>query len=161
VDHSAAGRALRGQLGPELVRAVGRLYRTIGRHRGYRYVFSPIMVPAGTPPVADDPDNFFASARRGAPAPHVTLADGRSTLDLYGRGFVLARFGKDAPDGGEIAGAAKARGVPLRTVTIDEPEAAHIYERKLVLVRPDGHVAWRGDRPPADAFGVIDRVRGA
>jgi hypothetical protein len=60
-----------------------------------------------------------------------------------------------------MAGAAKARGVPLRTVTIDEPEAAEIHERKLVLVRPDGHVAWRGDRAPANALGVIDRVRGA
>ena len=50
-------------------------------------------------------------------------------------------FGADAPDGAEIAEAAKNRGVPLRSVTIDEPEAAAIYERKLVLVRPDGHVA--------------------
>jgi hypothetical protein len=35
-----------------------------------------------------------------------------------------------------------------------------MYERKLVLVRPDGHVAWRGDTPPADYQGVIDRIRG-
>ena len=68
---------------------------------------------------------------------------------------------RDAPDGAEIAKAAKKRGVPLRTVTIDEPEAATIYERKLVLVRPDGHVAWRGDEAPSDALAMIDRVRGA
>jgi hypothetical protein len=30
-----------------------------------------------------------------------------------------------------------------------------------VLVRPDGHVAWRGDEAPTDATTVIDRVRGA
>jgi hypothetical protein len=36
-----------------------------------------------------------------------------------------------------------------------------MYERRLVLVRPDGHVAWRGDAPPADPLAVIDRVRGA
>jgi hypothetical protein len=46
-------------------------------------------------------------------------------------------------------------------VTIEEPEAAELYERKLVLVRPDGHVAWRGDREPADALAMIDRARGA
>ena len=160
-DDSDEGRALRGKLGPELVREVGRMFRTIGLQLGYRYEDSPIVVPDGTPPTPDDPENFVASARPGQRAPHVALADGRSTLDLYGRGFVLARFGAAAPDGAEIAGAAKARGVPLRTVTIDKPEAADIHERKLVLVRPDGHVAWRGDHPPADALGVIDRVRGA
>ena len=63
--------------------------------------------------------------------------------------------------GAEIAEAAKNRGVPLRTVTIDEPEAAAIYERKLVLVRPDGHVAWRGDDVPVDSLAMMDRVRGA
>jgi hypothetical protein len=89
------------------------------------------------------------------------LADGRSTLDLYGRGFVLARFGRDAPDAAVFEDAARARGVPLRTVTIDEPEAGEIYQRSLVLVRPDGHVAWRGDEPPRDVFHLIDRVRGA
>ncbi len=46
-------------------------------------------------------------------------------------------------------------------VTIEETEAAKIYERKLVLVRPDGHVAWRGDQAPSDALAMIDRVRGA
>ena len=53
------------------------------------------------------------------------------------------------------------RGVPLREVTIADPEIAALYERPLVLVRPDGHVAWRGDECPADAAAVVDRVRGA
>jgi len=30
-----------------------------------------------------------------------------------------------------------------------------------VLVRPDGHVAWRGDAAPADPVALIDRIRGA
>jgi acetyltransferase-like isoleucine patch superfamily enzyme len=30
-----------------------------------------------------------------------------------------------------------------------------------VLVRPDGHVAWRGRIPPADPLALIDRLRGA
>ena len=40
-------------------------------------------------------------------------------------------------------------------------EAAALYDRALVLVRPDGHVAWRGDREPVDALSMIDIVRGA
>jgi hypothetical protein len=31
----------------------------------------------------------------------------------------------------------------------------------LVLVRPDGHVAWRGDVCPDDPLALIDHVRGA
>ncbi len=160
-DDSDEGRALRAHLGPQLVRQVGAMFRTIGLQLGYRYEDSPICVPDGTEPTPDDPENFVASTRPGSRAPHVALKDGSSTLDFYGRGFVLARLGASAPDGAEIAGAAEKRGVPLRTVTIGEPEATAIYERKLVLVRPDGHVAWRGDKAPADALAMIDRVRGA
>jgi uncharacterized protein YfaP (DUF2135 family) len=50
--------------------------------------------------------------------------------------------------------------MPLRVVDSDDAEIAAIYERKLVLVRPDGHVAWRGDRAPEDAGAIIDQVRG-
>ena len=92
-DDTAEGRALRAEVGPELVREVGRMFRTIGLQLGYRYEDSPIIVPDGSEPVPDDPENFVASARPGARAPHVALKDGSSTLDLYGRGFVLARFG--------------------------------------------------------------------
>jgi hypothetical protein len=42
-----------------------------------------------------------------------------------------------------------------------EPEAAALYERCLVLVRPDGHVAWRADQVPANPTAVLDKVRGA
>jgi 2-polyprenyl-6-methoxyphenol hydroxylase-like FAD-dependent oxidoreductase len=160
-DDNDGGRALRAKLGPQLVRDIGRMFRTIGLQLGYRYESSPIVVPDGTEAPLDHPENFVPSARPGSRAPHVTLADGSSTLDLYGRSFVLARLGPDAPDGAEIAAAAKQRGLPLRTVAIEHPGAAKIYERKLVLVRPDGHVTWRGDKPPADVLTMIDRVRGA
>jgi hypothetical protein len=30
-----------------------------------------------------------------------------------------------------------------------------------VLVRPDGHVAWRGDTLPGSPSEIIDKVRGA
>jgi hypothetical protein len=46
-------------------------------------------------------------------------------------------------------------------VIVDDAEAAEIYEQPLVLVRPDGHVAWRGRASPADPLTSIDRVRGA
>ena len=159
-DDTPEGRALRAEVGPELVREVGRMFRTIGLQLGYRYEGSPIIVPDDTKPVPDDPENFVASARPGSRAPHVALTNGSSTLDLYGRGFVLVRFGQEAPEDLEIVEAAKARGVPIKVETIDNREAAAIYETRLVLVRPDGHVAWRGNEAPDDAMAVIDRIRG-
>ena len=155
------GDEVRRRIGEILVRGVGRMFRTAGLQIGYRYEESPICVPDGTPPERDDPEELIPSARPGARAPHAWLADGRSTLDLYGRGFVLLRLGADAPDPSAFAAAAAARRVPLEVVSVSEPTVAELYGRRLVLVRPDGHVTWRGDAVPANGNEVIDRVRGA
>ena len=127
---------------------------------GYRYDGSPIVWPDGTPAPPDGPHPYTQSARPGSRAPHVWLADGRSTLDLFGRGFTLLRLGPDAPAAARIERAAAQRGVPLTSVRLDEPEVLAAYERRLVLVRPDGHVAWRADDEPADAGALIDVLRG-
>ena len=113
------------------------MFRTIGLQIGYRYEGSPICVPDGTPAPPDDPENFVASARPGSRAPHVALADGRSTLDLFGRGFVLLRLRRRrARRCRRLRAPREKPACRSRTVTVDEPEAAALYERKLVLVRP-------------------------
>ncbi len=160
-DAGPRGEEVRARVGEALVRGVGRMFRTTGMQIGYRYEGSPICVGDQTPPEPDHPENFVPSARPGARAPHAWLGDGRSMLDLYGRGFVLCRFGGEAPDAAAFEATAAERGVPLTTAAVSAPEAAGLYQRRLVLVRPDGHVAWRGDDVPADAGAVIDRVRGA
>jgi hypothetical protein len=43
---------------------------------------------------------------------------------------------------------------------VDAGDTAKLYPRKLLLSRPDRHVAWRGDQPPDDPLALIDRVRG-
>jgi 2-polyprenyl-6-methoxyphenol hydroxylase-like FAD-dependent oxidoreductase len=158
-EDSAEGARLRKEMGERLLRAIGPEFRTVGLQLGHRYEDSPICVADGTPAPPDDPAEYTPSARPGSRAPHIWLRDGRSILDLYGRGFVLLRF-PGAPSGSAIETAAQNRGVPLTIVSLDEPEAAALYERKLVLVRPDGHVAWRADAPPEDALALIDRLRG-
>jgi len=157
-DDSEDGRLLRRRLGESLAKNVGRMFRTMGLQLGYRYESSPICVGDDTPPAPDDPENFSPTARPGSRAPHIFLRDGCSTLDLFGRGFVLLKFG--AAETAALEEAAQARGVPLRVAAIDEPAAGALYERRLVLVRPDGHVAWRGNAVPRDAAVLLDRVRG-
>jgi 2-polyprenyl-6-methoxyphenol hydroxylase-like FAD-dependent oxidoreductase len=128
---------------------------------GYCYEPSPICVPDGTrrPPVENQ--RFVPVARPGTRAPHAWIAAGHSTLDLFGSGFVLLRLGDSPPPVTALIEAAERRGVPMQVVDLSDPEIAALYERRVVLVRPDGHVAWRGDTLAADVLSLIDRVRGA
>jgi hypothetical protein len=160
-DASAEGDAIRKRVSEQLLRDIGRMFRTIGVQLGYRYDPSPICVPDGTTPPADAPETYVPTARPGSRAPHVWLADGRSTLDLYGRDFVLLRLGPDAPEPSPFTQAAGQVKMPLQVVALREPEVLERYGRRLVLVRPDGHVAWRGNEIPLDAGALIDRIRGA
>ncbi|MGH6769626.1 MAG: FAD-dependent monooxygenase [Xanthobacteraceae bacterium] len=155
------GAGVRRHVGATLGRDLGRMGRSDGLQLGHRYEDSPICLADGTPPDPDDPEVFVPSARPGARAPHAWLRDGRSILDLFGHGFVLLRFGPDAPEGSALESAAAKAGVPLKAVAIAEPHVQQLYGRRLVLVRPDGHVAWRGDQMPADGNLVIEAIRGA
>lgn len=49
----------------------------------------------------------------------------------------------------------------MTVVDVRDAHTRRLYERDLVLIRPDHHVAWRGDHSPTDAAAVIDKVRGA
>lgn len=98
--------------------------------------------------------------RRGPAAAHrVWLPDGSSVLDRFGRGFTLVVSGFADPT--PLVRAARRCGVPLTVLRLTDPAAAELYERPLVLVRPDGHVGWRGRQSPADPVAVLDKLRGA
>jgi hypothetical protein len=93
-------------------------------------------------------------------APHFWLNEGCCSLyDALGDGFGLLRFDTSADISGIVVAAAQ-RGVPLTVLDIHDPAAHTLYGRKLVLVRPDRHVAWRGDHEPAAPLDLIDLVRG-
>jgi len=145
----------------ERTREVSSPVYTENLRLGYCYDPSPIVVSDGSPAIPSDTPEFVPSARPGTRAPHAWIGEGRSTLDLYGKGFVLLRLGARPPAAEAIAEAAARRGVPLQVVELADPKVAALYERRLVLVRPDGHVAWRDDALPANALALIDRVRGA
>ncbi len=155
------GAKERAEVGRRFSEAMRHEWYTLGIHLGYRYDDSPICWSDGTNPPPLEAMTYTQTARPGARAPHVWLKDGRSTLDLFGRGFVLLRIGGGAPAGDALVHAAMQRGVPMTQLALDEPEVARVYERRLVLVRPDGHVAWRDDALPADPLRLIDCMRGA
>ena len=127
----------------------------------YTYEDSPISALDGTPRDDPEPPSFIHSARPGSRAPHAWLDDGRSTHDLFDEGFTLLRIGEAAPDAGPLVAVARAAGVPIREVAVREAVVLERYKQPLVLVRPDGHVAWRAAACPADPSAVVDRIRGA
>jgi 2-polyprenyl-6-methoxyphenol hydroxylase-like FAD-dependent oxidoreductase len=159
LDDGAEGARLRAALGERLLRDAAHP-ATEGLQIGYRYRDSPICWPEAEegPP---ESNVYRPSTYPGTRAPDAWLPDGTPLLDRFGRGFVLVRLGPEPPDASALRTASAARGVPLSVLDIDEPGVAALYEKRLVLVRPDGHVAWRGDRAPDDAGAVLDVARGA
>jgi 2-polyprenyl-6-methoxyphenol hydroxylase-like FAD-dependent oxidoreductase len=157
---TAAGAQARRQMGEAIVRTQTRKFITDGIALGYRYEPSPICWgdPSPAPPLTIS--EYHPTTYPGSRAPHAWLSPGVSTIDAFGRGFTLLRFGGDAPDPAAIERAFAERRVPLNIMTIVDPAIGALYARRLVLVRPDGHVAWRSDGPPAEPRDLVERVRG-
>ena len=150
-------------LGENMCSSLQQEFHSLGIAMGYDYAASPVIVPDGSRAPPDDPSVYIQTARPGHRAPHTWLKDASSIIDLFGRGFVLLSFGLEEPGDKRLVDAAQKVGLSLDSVTIaaEEEEAAQLYERRLVLVRPDGMVAWRGDSLPDDVEKLVDRVRGA
>jgi hypothetical protein len=104
--------------------------------------------------------DFAQSTVPGCRTPHLWLHDGQSLYDALGPDFTLLRL-DPAVEVGSLVAAAARRGMPMAALDVHAKDAADLYPRKLLLSRPDRHVAWRGDRPPDDPLALIDRVRGA
>ena len=92
-----AGDAARKKYGAWYTELMRHEWFMNGYHLGYRYDNSPIVWPDGTPAPPLEGQTYTQMARPGARAPHAWIGEGRSTLDLYGKGFVLLRLGADAP----------------------------------------------------------------
>jgi len=160
LDLTVEGERLRRTIGKLLRDSTRVEWESVGLQIGHRYEESPICVPDGTPATPDEYDQYIPTSRPGSRAPHAWLSNGQSTLDLFGNGFVLLCFGEVITDAEELVQTFRERRVTLEVVHIDDPEIASLYERRRVLVRPDGHVAWRGD-VVVDPAGITDIVCGA
>jgi 2-polyprenyl-6-methoxyphenol hydroxylase-like FAD-dependent oxidoreductase len=135
-------------------------YACAGLNFGTYYDRSPIIAYDGAEQPAYTMDHYTPSTVPGCRTPHLWRDDGSSLYDAMGAGFTLLRFDPFV-DVAALEAAARGRGVPLKILDIEKSRAAISDGNALVLSRPDQHVAWRGNGLPADALGLIDRVRGA
>jgi 2-polyprenyl-6-methoxyphenol hydroxylase-like FAD-dependent oxidoreductase len=160
-DPGAQGDEARERIGAQLGRMLFSEWNSLGIGLGYRYEGSPIVWPDGTPEPPDDVSDYVQTARPGHRAPHVWLPDGSSCIDQFGHGFTLLVLGSGmAPSTASLEHAASALAMPLRLVRLEQEAMLHAYERRLILVRPDGHVAWRGDTAPDDSLPLLRQVCG-
>jgi 2-polyprenyl-6-methoxyphenol hydroxylase-like FAD-dependent oxidoreductase len=135
-------------------------FASLGIQLGTRYDASPLIVADGTNPPPDSAVEYVPSACPGGRAPHVWLDDGASIHDRFGKWFMLLKFGMADTDTASFEAAASAQNVPLDIVDISEHGARDLYQCRFALIRPDHHVAWRGDALPADAAALIRQVSG-
>jgi len=161
-DDGDAGALARVQLGDRLGDFRGQ-FTALGVELGARYDGSPLVWPDGEPP----PDDLFAYRASDVPGgrlPHLWIdGDGpvrRSLFDLLGTGFTLLRIGPHAASGAPFLEAAARLDIPLDVLAITPAPGLNPFRKALVLVRPDQHVAWRGDSIPDSAEAVLRRAVG-
>lgn len=154
------GDAARARLGKAAYDLNVQQYCCGGLNFGYYYDRSPIIAYDGESQPAYSMAKFTPSTVPGCRTPHVWLRDGRSLYDALGPDYTLLRFDRSV-DVQAMLDAAASRNLPMSLLDVDAPEAAGVYDRKLVLSRPDQHVAWRGNEPASDPGSLMDLVRGA
>ena len=158
-DDGPAGDAARQRTGDHFNYHARFEFNIPGITFGGRYDDSPIVVPDGSAPPPDKPNEYQPTACPGGRAPHLWLADGRSLYDTFGFEFTLLQLGASATDITPFQTAAEAVKIPLSVVAIASEEARDLYGADLTLIRPDQIVAWRGNSS-SDAAAVLRRATG-
>jgi 2-polyprenyl-6-methoxyphenol hydroxylase-like FAD-dependent oxidoreductase len=145
-DKTADGDAIRAKVGAGVQATKAREFATLGTVLGLCY-HSPIIAAEDGPEPEHDSQVYTPSARPGCLAPHAWLADSRSLYDLFGQGFALVvAANADPAQVAAVERQALELGIPLTVVRPEGVDVAELYEAEMTLVRPDQHVAWRGNR---------------
>ncbi len=123
----------------------------IGAELGYRYVGSPLVWPEPGEVPEHDFMKYVPSTWPGTRLPHVWLADHTAPQDHIGYGdhYTLLRLHTRADTSG-LEAAMRATGAPFKVLDLDDAHAREIYGHDLMLLRPDMHIAWRGNAPPEE-----------
>jgi 2-polyprenyl-6-methoxyphenol hydroxylase-like FAD-dependent oxidoreductase len=147
-DNTPEGAAARAHLARVADREQRKSNEMIGAELGYRYVGSPIIWPEPGEGPAHDVFDYRPTTWPGARLPHVWLKDGTPVHDRLGDGYTLLRLDGARADTATLERALRATGAPLAVLDVEDETAREVYGRDLLLVRPDLHVVWRGDRAP-------------
>jgi hypothetical protein len=149
------GEATRREVADLIEATKVREFKTLGIVLGTRYVDSPIIVADGSMPPPDHFMLYVPSAYPGCLAPHLWPAEGSSLYDHFGPGFTLLVTDGDARPADRLSEAAAKRNMPLKVLAPANVRLRQRYEARFALIRPDQHVAWRGDDIPTDCDALL------
>jgi hypothetical protein len=158
-DDTPEGAAARTAVGQAAYDLNVAQYCCAGLNFGYYYDDSPLIAYDGAPHPPYSMAEFTPSTVPGCRTPHLWLHDGRSLYDALGPEYTLLRF-DHAVDVAPLLDAAAQRGVPFALLDVDAADTLP-YSTRLLLSRPDRHVAWRGDELPHEPTALVERLRGA
>jgi putative polyketide hydroxylase len=136
---------------------------------GYLYRSGAVLGAGDDLPPALRPEQW--AGQPGTRAPHVWLTTGDqrlSTLDLFGRGWVLIadghRWAEAAREATERTGITVECHLIGTTPLADHAdqllEVFGLTEGGATLVRPDGYLAWRARSTPTDPIGTLTHALG-
>jgi hypothetical protein len=132
----------------------------IGAELGYRYDGSPLICAEPGEAPEDDFVRYQPTTWPGARLPHIWLDDGSAVQDRIGDGYTLLRLGGSNADASALRRAFDAIGAPFAILDVADAPARDVYGSDLLLLRPDMHVAWRGNAAPEDPVHLAAVVTG-
>jgi len=154
-------------------------YASLGLALGVSYDSAAVVADGSTvPEIANPVTDYVPAARPGSRAPHAWLRRGGervSAIDLFDTAFTLLAGTSGQPWRDAAVTASRDLGMPLAACTVgrggelgdEDGTWAQLYgigPDGAVLVRPDGHVAWRsagsGAEPRAELIRVLRAVLG-
>ena len=147
-DDTSQGEATRREVSGQVVEEKTAEFYALGVVLGYCYRGSPVIIEDGAGTGWARSRDYVPSAAPGCLAPHRWLDDTTSLYDLFGSGFTLLALSCEEDQFASAAPDATATATPLKVLTLDDAPLRELYGAPLTLIRPDQHVAWRGERWP-------------
>jgi 2-polyprenyl-6-methoxyphenol hydroxylase-like FAD-dependent oxidoreductase len=130
--------------------------------QGYRYLRSSVIAyEPGDDGSDQDSYDYDPRARPGARLPNIWLGNASPVQDDCGPGFTVIDCGGDAAPLRPVLSAFSDLSCPASVLDLSaSADAARVYESRYLLVRPDLHVAWRGEEPPRNPDALVKLVTG-
>lgn len=158
-EFGPAGDAARARLAATFLAMHGRMHGMVGAETCYSY--------AGSTLVAHEPGNqphwefsrIVPHGRPGIRIPHFWLKDSTPLQDRLGKDYTLLDL-TGTYDSSAMEAAFAAIGAPLDVVRVDEPHIREVLKGSIFLLRPDLHIAWRGQGYPQSIEEIVQVATG-